>query len=474
MDGDTSEANEPTAESVAVENDQPVSSGESTQERDRLGLLDLPAFKMEIVDGNRGKPIVLIRFENLRGMDLVDFLTYLRNHINSQLDLVDIEYCFHYIEEARCLLMGISPIGRWDGNRFPNIDNAIGRLHEESQRKRYCRFDFGVGRTQANYISSVDEIFFVLDDSSRKNLRDNLIRWSWTFFNRANSYFSGDASEAVIQPTLFYDRNEETFSVKGGEVFVGGTIYQGYYDLINDIPEGEDLERIELLILEKLIIACERTPGVLKFNISPQTMLDTFANTERVNRLNRLLHARGLTPSNVRFELVEKPYDEEKVTLKEVCARFFEHGITFAADDFGVKSQSHQVILDLGLMIKEFKLDPISFKFKPDEDRTKFLDNLAFIAYCKRLADNRDAFITAEAVEDYDTLSFLLEHQINQYQANIFCQKMPVVQYREEYEQMSALPAAIAFQILTDPTLLQLQRKRGNIFHTAREAGLFS
>lgn len=137
-----------------------------------------------------------------------------------------------------------------------------------------------------------------------------------------------------------------------------------------------------------------------------------------------------------------------------------------------MKSQSHQVILDLGIMIKEFKLDPISFKFKADEDRTKFLDNLAFIAYCKRLADNREAGITAEAVEDYDTLCFLMEHAIHQYQANMFCGKMPVVQYRQDFETMADLPEDVARDIFTHPELWEQQRERQNIFLFARERGL--
>lgn len=437
-----------------------------------LGLRDLESFKRDFIDANRGKPLFFIRFESIQGLSLLEFIDLLRSRISSVFDLSGVEYGFHFIDDERSLLMGISPLHNADSARFPNVDNAVGRFHEECHRKRICNFSFGVARTQCNFVSSVNEVYDVLYRSAVKNLKDNLIRWSWTYFNRANTYFSGNANEAVIQPTVYYDRRTRLFSVKGGEVFVGGGVYRGYAELINDIPEDEDLERIELLILEKLIIACEKTPGVLKFNISPQTMLDTFSNHERVVRLNRLLHAKGLNPRNVRFELVEKPYEETDKKLKEVCQDFYNYGITFAADDFGVKSQSHQVILDLGQMIKEFKLDPISFKFKPDEDRTKFLDNLAFISYCKRLADNREALITAEAVEDVDTLRFLLELHIHQYQANMFCGKLPVLEYRELFEEMRDLPEDVALQIFSDPELAEKLRERGNIFLLARDLGL--
>lgn len=448
-------------------------TGSSTVPDHFLGLQDLESFKREFIDVNRGKPLFMIRFQNLQRMELLAFIELLRSHIQTILDLSGVEFGFHYIDGERALLMGISPLQRIEASSFPNIDNAIGRFHEQCLREGTCSFDFGVGRTQCNFVSSTAEIYDVIAESSLQNLRDNLIRWSWTDFNRVNTYFSGDSQEAVIQPTVFFDQRSRSFAVKGGEVFVGGGLYAGYHQLINDIPAGQDLERIELLIFEKLIIACEKMPGVLKFNISPQTLIDTFSSHDRVVRLTHLLHARGLNPQNVRFELVEKPYvEEDGKSLKAVCQDFFNYGISFAADDFGVKSQSHQVILDLGLMIKEFKLDPISFKFKADDDRTKFLDNLAFIAYCKRLADNREALITAEAVEDYDALQFLMEHHIHQYQAYMFCGKMPVVQYRDEFESMRDLAEADAMKIFADPDLRARQKECGNIFTLARELGM--
>lgn len=62
-------------------------------------------------------------------------------------------------------------------------------------------FDFGIARTQCNYISYVDEIFHELEVSSLKNLQDNLIRWSWTYLNRVNDYFAGE------KQTLSFNRS---------------------------------------------------------------------------------------------------------------------------------------------------------------------------------------------------------------------------------------------------------------------------
>jgi EAL domain-containing protein (putative c-di-GMP-specific phosphodiesterase class I) len=437
-----------------------------------FGLKDVENFKKNFIEINRGKPLFLIRFENVQGIDLVDFINLLRDEVNSILELDDIEFGFHYIDQKQTLLMGITPFQQWSIDRFPNIDNAVGRFHQECLRGKKATFQFGVSRTQSNFISNADEIYQELNQASQKNLNDNLVRWSWTYYNKANTYISGNVHEAMIQPTVYYNPKDKSFSVKGGEVFVGGGAYNGYKDLINDIPADQDLNRIELLILEKLVIACEKAPGLLKFNISPQSLLDTFANHEKVNRFHRLIKDMGLLTSNIRFELVEKPYDEAEHFLKDVCRDFWNLGISFAADDFGVKSQSHQIVLDLGQMIKEFKLDPISFKFKIEEDQTKFLDNLAFIDYCKRLADNREAVITAEAVEDIDTLKFLMEHQIFQFQANILFNKMSISDYRIAYTEMKKIPEEVVYEILTNIHLLAKQKKYGNIYKLAQEEKL--
>lgn len=439
-----------------------------------FGMKDLEVFKKHFIEQNQGKPLFLIRFEKISGIELLDFLDLLRNDFYSCLDLENITFGFHYLEKKQIVLMGISPIQEWDIERFPNIENSVGKFQQQCLQNKIASFQFGVSRTQSNFISDNDEVFEELFRSSEKNLNDNLVRWSWTYYNKANTYISGSVHEAMIQPTVIYHPKDKTFSVKGGEVFVGGGAYSGYKDLINDIPSEQDLNRIELLILEKLIVACDGAPGLLKFNISPQSLIDTFSHMEKVNRLRKLIETKNLKPENIRFELVEKPYDDSSYPLKDVCQAFYNHGMSFAADDFGVKSQSHQIVLDLGIMIKEFKLDPISFKFKIEEDQIKFLDNLAFIDYCKRLADNREAVITAEAVEDLDTLRFLLEHQIYQFQANILFGKMTLTDYRRDFDSLHSIPEDIVKEVLTDKILAEKQRKVGNLYSVAVEAGFLS
>jgi EAL domain-containing protein (putative c-di-GMP-specific phosphodiesterase class I) len=143
---------------------------------------------------------------------------------------------------------------------------------------------------------------------------------------------------------------------------------------------------------------------------------------------------------------------------------FWDYGISFAADDFGVRSQSHQVVLELGIMIKEFKLDPLSFQFKQDDDQIKFLDNLAFIDYCQHLANNRDAIITAEAVQDIETLEFLIEHKIYYFQSNILCGKMNVEQYKTYFSSMQNLPFDTFKKIYYSTPKEILYSSKNNVF----------
>jgi len=450
----------------------PPKSTESFSKNSMLDLQDLESFKKTFIDNNRGRPIYLVRFENVAGKSLIDFINLLKKEIRSIIECKELEIGFYFIENKQSLLMGVVPRNDPSTESMPNVDNSFGKFHQDCIRKNICSFDFGIARTQSNYISTVNEIYSDLYKTSEKNLNDNLVRWSWTYFNRANTYISGVTHEAMIQPTVLYDHKKRTFSVKGGEVFVGGGAYRGYKDLITDIPNDQDIKRIELLILEKLIIACDRAPGLLKFNISPQSLIDTFSNFEKVSRFNLLIRSKGLQPQNVRFELIEKSYEEsDDFQLKDVCQCFWDYGFSFAADDFGVKSSSHQVVLDLGIMIQEFKLDPISFKFKVKEDKVKFLDNLAFIDYCKKLADNREAVITAEAVEDIETLRFLLAHQIWQFQAFILFTKISITQYKEEFANLKDLSEDIVFEILSNPKLMKEQKKIGHIFKVAQNNG---
>lgn len=433
---------------------------------------NISSFKKNLIDENRGKPLFLIRIQNLDEIDQNGFIQKLISALDDVITEKEFSIEYNIYGQDQFLLIGLGiPESHKYGNP-PNIDGATGRFHDDCMKNK-CRFEFGIGRTQGNYISDTDEIFNELDTSSRSNLNDNLVRWSWTSLNRANDYFANEKNNAVIQPIIFYNHNNETFSLKGGEVFVGGNLYNSYSDLMFDIPDYKDTNRIELLILEKLIMELNGAPGLLKFNISPQTLIDTFYSKEKVERFFNLIKSQNLNPVKIRLELVEKPYEENKTTLLEVCNTFWQYGISFAADDFGVKSQSHQVVLQLGEMIKEFKLDPISFKFKPEDDHTKFLDNLAFLDYCMRLADNRDAIITAEALEDYDTLRFLIAHKVYYFQTFILSNKMSIEMYKEHYDEMQDLPEEVVQKILTSDKLSRKLKAKGNIFLLARDLGLF-
>jgi EAL domain-containing protein (putative c-di-GMP-specific phosphodiesterase class I) len=433
------------------------------------------AFREDYIATHTGKPLLLVKIRNLAGISLYDFLQILHEKIGKLSDKAHWESptTFYAIGEKKEFYIGVSPVQEFfkeDSNMFHSI---FGALHDGLSDEYPIQFDFGIGRTQSNYISSQEEIFQELDAHADMNLEDNIRRWNWTSLNRVNNYFAIQDVDAVIQPIVFYHPKKKTFSVRGGEVFVGGNHYTKYGELLKDISHLKNAHRIDLLILEKLIIACKGAPGILKFNISPQTLINLFDQDKKIHRFLDLISQAGLNPARVRLELVEKPFDEDRVKLRDICQEFYEAGVTFAADDFGLRSSSHQVVLELGELIKEFKLDPISFKFRVEEDHIKFLDNLAFIQYCKQLANNRDAIITAEALEDIDTLDFLLGQQVYHFQANMFCGKLKVGEYIEKVKEMQNLPGAVVFDMLHDHELYQEALTRQNIFELAKEKGLF-
>lgn len=427
-----------------------------------LLYFDEEIFKKRHIAPHRGKPIFLVRFEQITGVTLEEFAILLTDEIHFLLNTVDIDFGFYVDQKA--LFLTISPLNYWEDKDFPNIDNAVGKFLDQCEKEKNISFRFGIGRTPCNFISESDEIYKELVESSKKNLIDNLTRWKWTFLNKANTYLSTSTKEAMIQPTIYFNPNTKSFSVKGGEVFIGGGLYNNYKELIQDIPFDQNIHRFELLILEKLIIASEGCRGVLKYNISPQSFIEIFKDSQKVKRFYGLVKSKNLEPKNIRLELVEKPYEELEVKLKDVCSMFWQFGFSFAADDFGVRSQSHQVVLELGVMIKEFKLDPLSFQFKQNEDQIKFLDNLAFIDYCQHLANNRDAIITAEAVEDLDTLEFLIEHKIFHFQSNLLCGKMSIKDYKLLFDKMQFLPLEEFKKIYKETPIEFLRSSKNNSF----------
>lgn len=436
---------------------------------------DFPRFKNVLIEEHRGRQILLFKIRQITGMDVQEFLNVLGAEVEAlrpRLNLKE-EILFWACGDESVLYVGASPGQEFFMENANSFYAILGRLHDSFRVNGLKQFEFGIGRTQANYISDWEEIFTELDQHAEHNLEDNLRRWNWTKLTRVNNYFAFQNVDAVIQPIVYYEPRRKAFSIRGGEVFIGGKQYEGYEALLKDIPSIQDRNRIDILILEKLVASCAEAPGLLKFNITPQALIDTFHNDEKVGRLKDMILRAKLQPQNIRLELVEKPYEEGAQSLREVCERFADIGITFAADDFGMKSQSHHLVLKLGDLIKEFKLDPISFKFRIDQDHIRLLDNLAFIQYCKHLANNRDAMITAEALEDVEDLKVLIGHQVYYYQANMFCGKIPLKEYTENYNRWQNLPSPIVHQMLHSEDILPKVVERKNLFALAEELGLW-
>jgi len=61
----------------------PPKSVESFSKNSMLDLQDLESFKKTFIDNNRGRPIYLVRFENVAGKSLIDFINLLKKEIRS-------------------------------------------------------------------------------------------------------------------------------------------------------------------------------------------------------------------------------------------------------------------------------------------------------------------------------------------------------------------------------------------------------
>ena len=65
-----------------------------------------------------------------------------------------------------------------------------------------------------------------------------------------------------------------------------------------------------------------------------------------------------------------------------------------------------------------------------------------------------------------------MEHQIYQFQANILFGKMPITEYKRDFELLHSIPDEVVKEVLTDKILAEKQKRVGNVFRVAVEAGL--
>ncbi|HNJ00082.1 MAG TPA: hypothetical protein PL169_28740, partial [Leptospiraceae bacterium] len=77
-------------------------------EDEHSDLQDLESFKKGFIEENRGRPIFLIRFENLQHKTLVDFISMLKKEIRTILEFEHIKVGFYFIEGRQSLLMGLA------------------------------------------------------------------------------------------------------------------------------------------------------------------------------------------------------------------------------------------------------------------------------------------------------------------------------------------------------------------------------
>ena len=80
-----------------------------------------------------------------------------------------------------------------------------------------------------------------------------------------------------------------------------------------------------------------------------------------------------------------------------------------------------------------------------------FLDNLAFIDYYNKLADNCKVYY---------------------FQVTLFCRRISIKSYIESLNAIRKLPESVARQILAGKENLKKQKRVGNVFKVANKLGL--
>ena len=85
-----------------------------------------------------------------------------------------------------------------------------------------------------------------------------------------------------------------------------------------------------------------------------------------------------------------------------------------------------------------------------------------------RLPDATTTFVDAQVV-----LVFLIAHQVSYFQSHIYCRKLPLLYYRENFHKMQNLPESAVRKILSEDDLIARQKEGGNIFELARELGIY-
>ena len=438
-----------------------------------LFLEDYKLFQNQLLSHNRGKSIFAISFKIYYPLIFYPILKDIISEIKNAFEELRTSPFTIYNKKYEHIILGFA-IDKTE-NFIPIMEAYLGKLYYRIHTGiKFCYFDFGIGRAYCDYITNLNDIFHEIEVTMEINFNSNIQRKNGTKANQLYNFFGDNRPYAQIQPVCRFDKKTNSFFIDSGEVFVGGhSTYKNYDQLLHLIPNYDSFEHFDLLLLEKLIISCKNIPGLLKFNISPQTLLKYFNNQENIKLFTQLVQDNNIQPKNFRFELIEHSYEETDIKLHDVCSNLNKFGFTFAIDDFGIKSSSHQVILDLGELVQELKLDPLMFTFDHDRD-IRNIDNLAFMEYCIKLASIRDIPITAEAVRDYQSLKYLLKASINQFQTFLFSKKLEIDEYTHLWEKSLRIDYNCVEKILTDSELNEERNQYTNIFSFAEKLKMLS
>lgn len=241
----------------------------------------------------------------------------------------------------------------------------------------------------------------VIGRARDRALRDAAQRTQIAASRRSERFLSllfAERVDVVFEPIVRLENRK----VLGYEALVrgpAGTEFASPQQLFRAAEECGALFELDCLCRRAALRVAERVPSGARLflNCLPSVIHDPEFHGEE---LGRLLQAKGLSPSDVVFEISEKESISNFAVFREVCDHYKELGFQIALDDVGVGFSSLEAVNELSPAF--LKVD-MSFVRGIDEDpsRREILKALTSVAW------RIDASIIAEGVETEAELATL-------------------------------------------------------------------
>jgi diguanylate cyclase (GGDEF)-like protein/PAS domain S-box-containing protein len=196
------------------------------------------------------------------------------------------------------------------------------------------------------------------------------------------------------------------------------------YGLINDITYWvveEGLKQINSLP------SCPLPITHLSVNVSAY-QLET--DTNLVKNIEQLLEKYNVDPSFLELEMTETTIMKNTEKNIEILNRFKDVGVQIAIDDFGLNFSSLNYI-------KHFPIDRIKIDRSFINDLTTNYKDAGIVDLIISLSHKLDMKVTAEGVEKFEQLKWLIDRGCNEIQGYYFAQPTAITELKSQIEELN-------------------------------------